>query len=334
MKKMLFIIFIILIIALGIIVAYYLNNKKESEEEMISNNYEDNVISNNNNENDILLYQGKASIRIVTRENKVIYIDPFMGNGYDLPADLIIVTHEHFDHNAIDKIKNRNSDCQIIRSKNAVVNGEHKTFDFGFAKVEAVEAGYNSYHNVNECVGYIVTLSSGISIYVTGDTSTTKQMPELAEKNIDYAFFCCDGIYNMGLDEAIEAAKMVKAKHSIPYHMTGSTTNDFDKNKAENFNVDGKLILETGAEIILENENSENTQNKINISVGNKNIKATLDDSETTRDFLKLLPLTIKMTGFYGREYAAGLNTNISTNGKKLMTSQMEMLHITLLETH
>lgn len=290
MKKMLFIIFIILIIALGIIVAYYLNNKKESEEEMISNNYENNVISNNNNKNDILLYQGKASIRIVTRENKVIYIDPFMGNGYDLPADLILVTHEHFDHNAIDKIKNRNSDCKIIRSIDAVVNGEHKTFDFGFAKVEAVEAGYNSYHNVNECVGYIVTLSSGLSIYVTGDTSTTKQMPDLAEKNIDYAFFCCDGIYNMGLDEAIEAAKMVKAKHSIPYHMTGSTTNDFDRNKAENFNVDGKLILETGEEIILEKEdiNMNETENEIVLNRYKEMQQAMVDkDEDVLKEVIK-----------------------------------------------
>ncbi len=289
----------------------------EIENDVINNSRSgDMVVSESKiiNESDSLLYQGKASIRIVTRENKVIYIDPFMGDGYDLPADLILITHEHFDHNNLDKIKAKNDDCRIIRSKDAVVNGEHKVFDLGYAKVEAVEAGYNSYHNVNECVGYIITLSSGISIYVTGDTSITKQMPELAEKNIDYAFFCCDGIYNMGLDEAIEAAKMVKAKHSIPYHMTGSSTDDFDKVKADNFSVDGKLILETGADITLEKVSK--AQNKTNIAVEGKNIKATLDDSETTRDFLKLLPLTIKMTGFYGREYAAGLNANISVNGE------------------
>ena len=36
-----------------------------------------------------LLYQGQGSIRIVTPEGKVIYIDPYAGTGYDLPADLI-----------------------------------------------------------------------------------------------------------------------------------------------------------------------------------------------------------------------------------------------------
>ena len=110
-------------------------------------------------------------------------------------------------------IKSKNDNCKIIRSKDALINGEYKTFELGYATIEAVEAGYNTNHNVNECVGYIINLSSGIKIYVTGDTSTTNQMPSLRKKNIDYAFFCCDGIYNMGLEEAINVAKMVNAKH-------------------------------------------------------------------------------------------------------------------------
>ena len=48
-----------------------------------------------------LLYQGHASLRIVTAEGMVIYIDPYAGEGYDLPADLILVTHNHSDHNAV-----------------------------------------------------------------------------------------------------------------------------------------------------------------------------------------------------------------------------------------
>ncbi|MBP5729041.1 MAG: MBL fold metallo-hydrolase, partial [Clostridia bacterium] len=44
-----------------------------------------------------LLFQGHGSLRIVTGEGKVIYIDPYSGQGYDLPADLILVTHGHQD---------------------------------------------------------------------------------------------------------------------------------------------------------------------------------------------------------------------------------------------
>ena len=53
---------------------------------------------------------------------------------------------------------------------------------------------------------------------------STDQMPLLAEKEIDYAFFCCDSVYNMGLEEAAKCAEMVGAKHNIPCHMTTTTT--------------------------------------------------------------------------------------------------------------
>ena len=43
-----------------------------------------------------LLYQGHGSLRIVTCEGKVIYIDPYAGEGYDLSADLILITHAFY----------------------------------------------------------------------------------------------------------------------------------------------------------------------------------------------------------------------------------------------
>ena len=135
-----------------------------------------------------LLYQGQASMRVVTDEGKVIYIDPYVGEGYDLPADLILVTHAHYDHNGVDRIESRNPDCQVITWKEAIQNGEHQVFDLGYVTVEAVEAGYNRWHDVSECVGYVLTFSNGRSIYVTGDTSTMEQMPDMAEMEIDYAF--------------------------------------------------------------------------------------------------------------------------------------------------
>ena len=116
-----------------------------------------------------------------------------------------------------------------------------------------MEAGYNPLHDVNECVGYVLTFSNGKSVYVTGDTSATEQMPLLAEKEIDYAFFCCDGVYNMGLKEAAECAEMVGAKHNIPYHMTTTTTGrPFDRELAEQFDVENRLIIEDGEKIMVE----------------------------------------------------------------------------------
>ncbi len=197
-----------------------------------------------------LLYQGHGSLRIVTGDGKVIYVDPYAGEGYDLPADLILVSHGHPDHNAVDLIQSRSEDCQIIYNTDALVNGEYKTYDLGYATVEAVQAGNNRNHDINVCVGWLITLPGGISIYATGDTSTTPQMTELAERSIHYAFFVCDGRFNMDMEEAIACAKLVNAQHSIPYHMAPGTL--FDPARAELFDVPGRLIIPAGEEIILQ----------------------------------------------------------------------------------
>ncbi len=198
-----------------------------------------------------LLYMGQASIRLTTPEGKTIYIDPYAGDGYGPAADLILVTHDHYDHNNTDLVANRAPDCRIITWKEALEGGTHQTFDLGYATVEAVEAGYNPYHDKAECVGYVITLSDGVSVYVTGDTSTTEQMPLLKEKAIDYAFFCCDGVYNMDLPEAAQCAASVGAKHSIPYHVTAQDGVYFDRDRAEQFDAPGRLIVEAGEEITL-----------------------------------------------------------------------------------
>ena len=198
-----------------------------------------------------LYYQGHASARIETAEGKVIYIDPFAGDGYDLPADLILITHDHFDHTQTDLIREKNPDCVIISQKEALEGGTHQSFDFDYVKVEAVEAGYNRNHNVKDCVGYVLTFSNDAKVYFSGDTSKTPQMAEM--DGIDYAFFCCDGVYNMGMEEASECAKLVGATHSIPYHMIpADPQNNFDEELAETFDAEGRIILKPGDYLPLE----------------------------------------------------------------------------------
>ena len=198
-----------------------------------------------------LYYQGHASVRITTVENKVIYVDPFAGDGYDVAADLILVTHGHMDHNKMDLIANRAENCQIITYEQAIQDGAYKSFDLGFVKIDPVEA-YNKNHKKENCVGYILTFSNGVQLYLTGDTSTTDQMPTLKARNIDYAFFCCDGTYNMNIDEAAKCAELVGAKHNTPYHMPHDKENPFDRTFAESFAVQGLLVVASGETIALE----------------------------------------------------------------------------------
>jgi L-ascorbate metabolism protein UlaG (beta-lactamase superfamily) len=195
-----------------------------------------------------LLYQGHGSIRITTAEGKVIYIDPYAGEGYDLPADLILVTHQHNDHNQIKLITTKNLGCEIITEKEALKGGKHQYFDLSYVTVEAVEAG-NKNHDPKHCVGYILTLSNGTQIYISGDTSRTEQMATFAERGLDYAFLCCDGVYNMDISEASECAALIGARYSIPYHMAPGKL--FSRERAEQFDVEGRLIVAAGEEITL-----------------------------------------------------------------------------------
>ena len=201
-----------------------------------------------------LLYQGHSSFRFTSKDGTVIYLDPFAPSGYDLPADLVLVTHQHGDHNQVQLIT-RNEDCVVITQDEALAGGKHNTFNVKGIAIEAVEA-YNDWHKITEAVGYIITID-GIKVYAAGDTSTTGQMKTFAAKKLDYALLPCDGVFNMDGNEAGECAKTINAKHDIPIH-TGPFDENysplpgfFDISIAEKFMAPNRLILEPGQEITL-----------------------------------------------------------------------------------
>ena len=98
----------------------------------------------------------------------------------------------------------------------------------------------------------MLTFSNGVKLYMTGGTSTTKQMAEMANMEIDYAFYRCDGVYNMGLKEAARCAEPVEAKHNIPYHNSTSDRGEmFDRDLAEQFNTPNRLIVYPGEQLEL-----------------------------------------------------------------------------------
>jgi L-ascorbate metabolism protein UlaG (beta-lactamase superfamily) len=163
-----------------------------------------------------LFYQGHSSFRITTDEGKVIFIDPYAGVGYQTPADLVLITHEHYDHNAISLITMKESTI-VIRAKDALFGEKYRSFDEDGVQIQAVPA-YNAHHPKNECVGYVLVFD-GITLYHAGDTDFIPEMKELAALKIDYALLPIDGHFTMSPEAATEATGVIAPKHMIPMHM-------------------------------------------------------------------------------------------------------------------
>lgn len=187
-----------------------------------------------------LLYQGHASFRLTSKNGTIVYIDPAYGEGYDLPADIILVTHEHNDHNRIDLVTQKKN-CVVITNDKAQKDGKYRSFKNKGIKIEAVEA-YNANHHKSIGVGYIITID-GVKLYHSGDTGETEQMQTFSEKKLDYALLYCDGVP----EKAAQWAEKIDAVNNIPMHTRYPSI--FERKIAERFIAPNRLILEPGEEI-------------------------------------------------------------------------------------
>ena len=167
---------------------------------------------------------GHAGFKI--KGEKTVYIDPFKIKEIE-PADIIIITHEHFDHLSqedIDKIQTGKTvivttpDCLIKVSGNIKAINPGTVLNVDGIQIEAVPA-YNTnkqFHpRANGWVGVIVTVN-GKRIYHAGDTDNIPEMASL--KNIDVALLPVSGTYVMTAEEAADAANKIMPKVAIPMH--------------------------------------------------------------------------------------------------------------------
>jgi L-ascorbate metabolism protein UlaG (beta-lactamase superfamily) len=164
---------------------------------------------------------------------KVIYNDPSAKSGdfSNLPkADLILVSHEHYDHFDPATIMNLSkSGTKIVLTRicsakmNGIVlkNGEQTTVDG--IRIEAVPA-YNiinmrrpgvPFHPKGDGNGYILTLG-GKRIYLAADTENIPEMKGLG--HIDVAFLPMSPPYTMNTQEVADAARILKPEILYPYH--------------------------------------------------------------------------------------------------------------------
>lgn len=171
-----------------------------------------------------------SSIKI--NKEKVIYIDPFKIDKNYNNADIIFITHDHYDHYSEDDIeKIKKNDTVIVAPEELLTKLLRKGFRQDYIitvtpdeqdmvegiKFETVPA-YNTdkqFHpKENEWVGYIIELN-GYRYYIAGDTDITEENKKV---KCDVAFVPVGGTYTMDFKEAAFLINEIKPKIAVPIH--------------------------------------------------------------------------------------------------------------------
>jgi L-ascorbate metabolism protein UlaG (beta-lactamase superfamily) len=172
---------------------------------------------------------GHDSFRFIFNKT-ILYIDPYEIKEND-QADIILITHGHYDHCSIQDLKKLvKKDTLIVTTPDTtskfsgkVQGGTIKlvkpgdSFIYRDIEIKAVPA-YNTnkqYHpKENQWVGYILKINN-IRFYHAGDTDF---IPEMEDIQVDVAFLPISGTYVMNVEEAVAATRKIMPKIAIPMH--------------------------------------------------------------------------------------------------------------------
>ncbi|MBQ6019011.1 MAG: MBL fold metallo-hydrolase [Clostridia bacterium] len=172
----------------------------------------------------------QSSIRIAA--DKIIYIDPFRLPDAPHDADLIFITHAHYDHFSpedIEKIRRDDTVFVVPESMTADVKkigvedadivalapgSSAEILGFPVETVAAYNTNKQFHPKKNGWLGYILTVDSA-RVYIAGDTDDTE---EARAVKCDIAMLPIGGTYTMTAEEARELAKALAPKAAIPTH--------------------------------------------------------------------------------------------------------------------
>jgi L-ascorbate metabolism protein UlaG (beta-lactamase superfamily) len=170
-----------------------------------------------------ITWLGHDGFRIDSK--KIIYLDPYGISGGP-KADLILISHDHFDHcSPEDVAKIQGSKTVIVTEKDSAkkLSGDVRIVKPGESlnvddfKIQAVPS-YNTdkdFHpKANDWLGFIVEIE-GITVYHAGDSDF---IPEMNDLKVDIALLPVSGTYVMTADQAVKAALAINPKLAIPMH--------------------------------------------------------------------------------------------------------------------
>lgn len=198
------------------------------------------------------------SIRI--SKEKIIYIDPFRIQEEYKDADIIMITHSHYDHfseDDINKVKKENTKICITRDL------EERTVKLGFKKENIFIVEPNMKYRINEFefdiipsynvskqfhpkenlwVGYVLKINN-IIYYIAGDTDITEENKKV---RCNVAFLPVGGTYTMDSEEAAELANIIRPQIAVPVHygsIVGTKDNAINFQKLLNKDVKCKILI-------------------------------------------------------------------------------------------